>query len=172
MATIAAIDYRRTDERNHVWLNPYWISSAVMVGADCEDKGAILFSFPKVKSYFIEQIVFQVITAFTASTTIDVGYGTLATDAVTTGGNITVGAKDGYIKTADITVGTAGWYGNLTATNSAWYAAKAAPSYAAPYLLVGAATSVPVIYVSMANSGTIAAGLGRVHVLLTEIPGY
>lgn len=172
MATITAIDYRRTDERNHVWLNPYWISSGIMVGADCEDKGAILFSFPKVKKFYIEQVVLQVVTAFTANTTITIGYGTLATDAVTTGGDITVVDADEYLLNADITIGTAGWYAATTANTSDWLTAKAAGTHAAPYVLTGAATSVPVIYASMANAGTIAAGTARLHVLLTEIPGY
>jgi len=172
MATITAIDYRRTDERNHVWLNPYWISSGIMAGPACEDKGAILFSFPKVKKFFIEQVVLQVITAFTANTVITIGSGTLATDAVTTGGDITIVDADEYLLNADITVGTAGWYASTTSTTSDWLAAKILGSYVAPYVLTGAVTDVPVIYASMTNSDTIAAGAARLHVLLTEIPGY
>jgi hypothetical protein len=143
-----------------------------MVGADCEDKGAILFSFPKVKKYFVEQVVFQVITAFTSSTLINVGLGTLATDAVTTGGDITIVDLDEYIKQDDITVGTAGWYASDTAHTSDWMAAKILGSFVEPYLIIGAASTVPAVYVTMTNTGTIAAGTGRVHMMITEIPGY
>ena len=172
MATVTAIDYRRTDERNHVWLNPYWISSGVMVGADCEDKGAILFSFPKVKKFCIEQVVLQVIVGFTSNTVITIGSGTLATDGVTTGGDITIVDADEYLLNADITIATAGWYGPTTANTSDWLTAKVAGTHAAPYILTGAATTVPVVYATMTNSGTIAAGTARLHMLITEIPGY
>ena len=171
MATITAIDYRRTDLRNHVWTNPYWITSGAVSAVDSDDKGAILFSFPKVKSYFIDKVVVQITTALTASTTIDVGYGTLATDAVTTGGDITIVDADEYFKTADLSAVTAGYYGPTTANTSDWLTAKIAGTWAAPYVFTGAATNVPCIYASVTNAGVISAGIFRVHVMITEIPG-
>jgi hypothetical protein len=172
MSTITAIDYRRTDVRSHTWLNSWWITSAIMVGADCEDKGAILFSFPKVKKYFVEQVVVQITTAFTASTTLNIGSGTIATDAITTGGDVTIVDEDEYLLSADLTVATIGWYGSTTANTSDWLAAKILGSYVAPYTITGAASTTPVIYASWANAGTILAGKARVHVMLTEVPGY
>jgi len=143
-----------------------------MAGVDCEDKGAILFSFPKVKVYFVEQVIFQVIVPFTSSTLIDIGTGTLATDAVTTGGDVTIVVADAYLKQTDITVGTAGWYASDTAHTSTWLTAKIAGSFAAPYTITGAATTVPIVYATITNTGTITAGTGRVHMMITEIPGY
>jgi len=172
MATITAIDYRRNDLRNHVWPNPYWISSGVINGIDSEDKGALLFSFPTVKHILVQMAVFQVITAFTVNTLIDVGTGTIATDDITTGGDITVVDLDEYIKQGDITVGTAGWYGSTTGNASDWLVAMIAGSWAAPFKILGAATTVPVVYATISNVGTIAAGTGRFHMLVYDVPGF
>ena len=171
MATIVCIDYRRTDLRANVFETPYWITSGLMVGDDCEDLGALLFSFPDANHrVFVHMCVVQVVAAFTAGTTIDVGSGTIATDAVTTGGDITIVDLDEYIKTADVTIGTIGFYGSTTGNTSDWLTAMIAGSYAAPFLITGAATTVPVVYVSMANAGTIVAGTARVHMLISRVP--
>lgn len=170
MATITGLDYRRTDQRTNLMETPFWITSGLINGAAAEDLGAILFSFPKAGEInFIHMVVFEVVVAFTTGTTIDVGLGTIADDD--TPATVTIVDLDEYIKNSDITVGTPGVYGSLTATTSDWLTAMIAGSFAAPFVLTGAASTVPVIYASLANSGTIAAGSGRVHVLLSKVPG-
>lgn len=171
MTTITAIDYRRTDLRTNVLENPYWITSGLVDATASEDLGAILFSFPTAgQIIFVEQVVCQIVAACTAGTTIDIGSGTLATDAVTTGGDITVVDLDEYIKNDDITEATIGRYASTTSTTSDWLAAKIVGSYAAPYIITGAASTVPCVYATVANSGTISAGTFRVHMLITVVP--
>ena len=170
MTDITCIDYRRTDERKYILDTPMWISSGLMVGSACEDLGAICFSFPEVGvKTIIEQVFYQVVVPFTSSTLIDVGLGTLATDLITTGGVITLVDLDEYIPLATtITVGTAGFY---PPTVSDWCSCKILGVPISPYLLTGAATTVPCVYVTYTNTGTIAAGTGRVHMLVTQVPG-
>jgi hypothetical protein len=171
MTTITAIDYRRTDLRTNVLENPYWITSGLVDATASEDLGAILFSFPTAgQIIFVEQVVCQIVAVCTASTLIDIGSGTLATDAVTTGGDITIVDADEYIKQDDITVGTAGRYASDTAHASDWLTAKIAGSYAAPYIITGAASTVPCVYATVSNTGTISAGTFRVHMLITVVP--
>ncbi|MFA5692549.1 MAG: hypothetical protein WC907_02935 [Acholeplasmataceae bacterium] len=168
MAEKTVIDYRRTDQRTNVLHNPFWITSGLLVGSACEDKYAVCFSFPTAgELVYIEQIIFEVVAAFTAGTTIDVGVVTLATNAITTGGKGTTVDDDDFIANTDVTVATPAMY---APTASDWVTAKAAAAKAAPYVLTGAATTVPTISVLMANAGTIAAGTGRVHVLITKSP--
>jgi len=171
MTTITAIDYRRTDQRTHTWLNPYWISSAVISAVDSDDLGAILFSFPTAgRLYIVEQVVVHVLVACTASTTFDLGSGTLATDAVTSEGDITIVDLDEYFKTADFAVTLGGQLGSTTGNTSDWLAAKILGSWVAPYIITGAATTVPCVYATITNSGAISAGSIRVHMLITEVP--
>lgn len=171
MATITCLDYRRTDQRIQTLENPYWLSSGIVSAVDSDDKGALLFSFPRAGELIIvQEVVVQNIAAITAATTIDVGSGTIATDAVTTGGDITIVDADEYIKTADVVLTASTVWGPTTSNTSDWLTAKAAGTYAAPRIIVGAASTVPVIYVSVANSGAISAGTFRVHVLVTRVP--
>lgn|SRR5574343_215346 len=172
MTTTTIIDYRRTDLRTNVLETPYWISSGRMFGPDCEDLAALCFSFPTAGLItIVMQVVFQVEVAFTSSTLIHVASGTLATDAVTTAGVVTEVDADEYMLHEDITVGTAGYYGCTTSNTSDWLTAKAAGTWAAPLFITGAASTVPCVYVTMTNSGTIAAGYGRLHMLITNVPG-
>lgn len=168
MATLTVVDYRRTDLRTNVLHNPYWISSAEMVGADCEDKVGIAFSFPTAGLVTLVMAVYlQITVGFTANTTINVGSHTLATDVVTTGGVATTVDVDDYLPTADISDVTAA--GLIQAATGDWVTAVAAGTGAVLYI-VGAATTVPAVGVAFANAGTIAAGKCRVHMLVTQIP--
>lgn len=172
MATITCLDYRRTDLRTNVFENPYWITSGLVSAVAADDKGALLFSFPKAgQIILIEAVVVQNVAAITASTTINIGSGTLATDAVTTGGDITIVDADEYVATADVALTAATLWGPTTANTSDWLTAKAAETYAAPRVITGAATTVPCVYASVANSGAISAGTFRIHMLITVIPG-
>lgn len=169
---MAMYDWRRTDLRTNVLETPYWITSAECLGATCEDAENVVFSFPTPGLVtIIHELILQVVSPLTAGTTITVGSGTLATDLITTGGVCTNVDVDEYLLAADITVGTAGFYGPVTAHTSDWLTAAAAKTYAAPRFIVGADTTVPVIYFVCTNAATILSGSLRIHALISNIPG-
>ncbi len=178
MATIALLDYRRPDLRKQTLENPVWIASGVF-GKEADDAGALLFSFPTKpvpdnltpystyapagdlglsgKCYMIEDAVIEIIEAFAGGTvTIDVGQGTIATDAAVDGENITYSAVDGIVDNTDITEGTIGFY-------------KSAVSGMPRTLITNADTSTPCIFAALASSGTITAGKARLHLKLSRI---
>lgn len=167
-STITA-DVRRTDLRTNVYETPYWITSGDLGIV----KGAIIaFSFPTAGLItFVHNFVVQVTTNYTAGSTFTVGTGTLATDLITTAGDVTIVDVDEYILAADITATAAAYYGPLTATGSDWLTAVVAQSYVAPYIITGAATAVPCVYATLANAGAVAAGAARIHMLISNVPG-
>ena len=170
MAIKTVVDYRRRDLRNNTLENPFWITSAVFCCVECEDKYGVLFSFPVPgQIVIVQEVMLELLVAITAASTIDIGYSTLATDDVTTDGVATTVDDDDYIKSADVTIATPGYY---SAATSDWLTLKAAgiPS-AAPYRITGADTTVPCVTVTTANVGTILAGQARLHMLITVIPG-
>lgn len=172
-ATIAN-DVRRTDLRTNVYETPYWITS----GDLGITKGVILaFSHDTVgKVTFVHNFVIQIITAYTAGSTFTVGFGRLASVGVTTAGDITTDAggtgcaADAYCLAADITATTAGYYGPLTATGSAWLTAVVAQSYVSPFKIDGLA-ACHTVYATLANAGAVAAGAARIHMLVSHVPG-
>lgn len=172
MATQTIVDYRRTDLRIQTLENPYWITSGVASAVACDDKAGLFFSFPNAGEVIIVQdVVVENIVAITAGTTIDIGLGTLATDAVTTAGVLTVVDDDEYVKTADVVLTATTCWGSTVGNKSDWCTASAAMTYESPRVLVGAATTVPCIYALVANGGAISAGTFRLHMLITRVPG-
>ena len=173
MATIACLDYRRTDQRIQTLENPYWLTSGVVSAVAAKDKGALLFSFQKAGEItIVKEVIIENIEAITAATTIDLGSGTLATNAITTGGDITVVDADEYVAAADVVLTLAAFWGSTTTNKSDWLTAHLAQStIAAPRCITGAATTVPCVYASVANAGAILVGKFRVHMLVTRIPG-
>ena len=173
MATVAiAQDVRRTDQRTNVLGNPYWISSGVIDGSlvTLDDQYVTLFSFPTAGEFiFVEQVICEIILAFTAGTTISFGLCTLATDIITTGGVGTTVDDDEFLEAADITATTAGYYHPAAAAGNDWLTAKIAAVPTAPYMLTGAATTVPTVMAIGANAGTIATGKARLHMLINRI---
>lgn len=171
MATTELIDYRREDQRRYIY-QPYWISSGEVCGVASDDLAAVVFSFPAAKyltsNILIEKVGFQVTQAFAGGTiTVDVGACTLATDDVVTGDDSTDVDADDYVPTADITSGTLGMY--FAATGD-WITAKLLMTELTPVIIVPADTTVPAVAVYVTSDATITAGLGRVHMLITEIP--
>ena len=178
MATVALLDYRRPDLRKQTLENPVWIASDVF-GKEADDKGALLFSFPKVpvpdnlnpystyapagdlgmsgKCYMIEDAVIEIIGAFVGGTpSIDVGIGTIATDAAVNGENITYTALDGIVDTTDITEATIGFY-------------KSAVSGMPRTLITNADTNTPCIFATLSSGSAITAGKARLHLKLSRI---
>lgn len=178
MSTIALLDYRRPDLRKQTLENPVWIASDVF-GKETDDKGTLLFSFPKVpvpdnlspystyapagdlglcgKCYMIEDAVLEIIEAFAGGTvTLNVGAGTIATDAAVSGDNITYSANDGIVDTTDLTLGTIGFYKSAVATMPRT-------------LITNADTSTPCIFAALASSAAITAGKARLHLKLSRV---
>lgn len=169
MTDIAIVDYRRTDLRNTYQHHPVWLESASF-GKEIDDKAGILFSFPTVegKAVIVHDIVCKIITPFAGGTVVlNIGAHTLATDAVTTGGNATIVDIDDYIPTASITNGTAGVYAPATGD---FVTAKAAGTNAAPQTITPADTTVPCISATLTSDATITAGEARVLALVSYIP--
>jgi len=169
------LDLRRTDLRTGVLANPYWITSAD-IGIACDDKDAVLFSFPVTKSVspgygnnviLIHAMVYQVVTAYNGTSDILVGVGSLATDDVTTDGSITDVDVDEYFKTGEITVATPGYYVPATGDVVAIWAATTWANYAK---IVPADSTVLCIEAQL-TGGTITTGAGRLHVLISVVPG-
>jgi len=172
MATVACIDYRRTDQRTNVLENPYWITSGLIncAAVTVKDKGLLLFSFPSAaRVTILHDIVVQNILAITASSTIVIGFGTIATNAAVTGDDITYNATDGVMATGSEVLTIATVWG--PAAGSTWVTAAAAAAYSASRVFVGAATACPCLFMVMSNVGTITAGSLRVHCLVSNVPG-
>lgn len=171
MADVTIIqDVRRTDQRTSVLGNPFWLTSGLVdatASAAIDDKYCVLFSFPTAGQFiFIEQIIVEVVLAFTAGTTFSIGSSTLLTNDVTTGGVGTTVDEEEYMEAADITATTAGFYHPAAAAGNDWLTAKIAAVPTAPYMLTGVAAAVPTIHLLAANAGSVAAGKARVHMLV------
>jgi hypothetical protein len=137
-----------------------------------DDLGALLFSFPTAgRIIIVNEVLVQNVAAITAATTIDIGSGTLATNAVTTGGVLTIVDLDEYIKQGDDVLTANTVWGPTTGNTSDWLTAKVAGTYAAPRFILGAASTVPCVYATVANGGAISVGTFRVHMLITILPG-
>jgi len=169
MATTEILDLRRTDERSSTPNGPFWITSGE-VNSDADDLGAVLFSFPKANTrYLIHQAVADVTEAFVGGTVAcTVGIGTLATDAVTTGGDVTIVDVDDTLDATDLSTMAA--IAVLFATSSDLGAAIVANTgVAGTSYIVGAAATVPCIYAKLTSDAAITAGKMRVKLLVTEL---
>jgi hypothetical protein len=167
MATSTILDGRRTDQRTNVRVNPFWITSAELTKAS-DDKGFLFFSFPEaLGDYFIHNVLFEVVTGFAGGTiTIDIGLGTLATNDITTDGDVTIVDKDEYIVNTDIVHGTPGYY---TPDGGDWFTAWLAGNLDTQ-IIAGADTTVPAIYATMVSDAAITAGSGYLHAMVSKLP--
>ena len=165
-------DKRRNDDNRTMW-TPYWLVSNEFDYADADGTDVcLLWSFPKAKYgnsiILIQQMAIQVTTLYAGgSPSLEVGAWTIATDAVTAGGVITVVDADEYIPSADITETTAGLYWALT---GGWIAAALLRTNAGSEVITPADTTVPCIAVSGAASGS--AGAARVLMQVIEVPTF
>ena len=169
MATIA-VDARRQDDKRTLW-TPYWVQSKEIYPAQVLANAAVLWSFPAAKygnrRIEIRGCAVQLVTAYTGGTpAINIGSGTLATDAVTTGGTVTTVDVDEYIPAADVTCATPAWY--FAATGD-WITSALLMTKVAPVVITPADTTVPCVTATCAASA--AAGMFRVIMELCEIPG-
>jgi hypothetical protein len=172
MTTTEMIDYRRTDLRIQTLENPYWITSAEASCVADDDLAAVLFSFTPTdygSLVLVHYICIQITEGLdgAGTETLDIGACTLATDAVTTGGDTTDVDADEYIPTADITLATPGVY---WPDGGDYFTARVANLWAAPASIVPAATTVPCIAGYAASDNTITAGKYRFHALISKVP--
>ncbi len=172
MSTTTMIDYRRADLRTSVLETPYWISSGEMSYEDSDDKAAVMFSFPAAVytrgRILIMAMCFQVTTlGNTGTPVLTVGQCTIATDTVTTGGVVTDVDVDYYFVDTAITEETAGYY---FPPSGSYLDAVAAQTWAGTDVITPADATVPCIQV-ITTGGTITNGNGRLHILITELPG-
>jgi hypothetical protein len=165
---MAVLDLRRTDQRTNIRLNPLWVVSSVIT-KDADDAEAILFSFPLAGGdYVIHNIMLDCTAAFATTGTADllVGYGTIATDAITTGGAITETDDNEYFVTHEPATGYSfplvaeAQTGSDFAVDRSKYHAQT---------IVGADADVPCIYASLTADAAITAGAARIHVLMSKI---
>ena len=164
---MAILDLRRDDQRAHTLANPVWLTSAE-VNAAADDKEAVLFSFPKAgQKIFIHNAFVDVSEAFVGGTVAcTIGSGTLATDAVTTGGAVSIVDVDDYLDATDVSTMAA--IGLLIATHSDLGAAIIANTeVAVARMITGAAATVPIVYAKLTSSATITAGKFRVKLLVS-----
>ncbi len=104
---MAMKDLRRTDERDHVWMNPFWMSSGwIDYGANGDE--AVFFSFPAAKGNvtLLYEAVFQVVQIFDGTPDMLIGLGTIPLESTTDGGTVSVVVADEIFETGDITLGT------------------------------------------------------------------
>lgn len=172
MSTATVQDYRRTDQRTNVLETPFWISSAIVDGAvvsGLKDKACILFSFPTAgQKIVLWDFAVEIITGFTATTVIDIGSYTLATDAVTTGGDATLVDVDDYVPQGSITATDAAWYYPAAGD---WLTARAAGTHVAVANLITGAASTVYCIAATPQTATIIVGQMQLHVLISIIPG-
>lgn len=171
------IDYRRTDLRTNVLETPFWITSGEVDGAASEDLAAMLFSFPVASRHtVVHEILVQITTVFTVSAgavVMTLGTGTLATDAITTGGTVTDSDVDEMIEdgATDVTFATLGYYAPKTGDFATAKAAGLLNDKSV--LIVGAASTVPCVCMYLSNAGgAISTGKLRVHMLISNVPGF
>lgn len=166
MADIAAIDKRRQDRRTAVHTQtPFWVQSG-LIEKDCAAKGAILFSFPKGTSptavYAVHAAVVKVEEAFDGDAALTIGKGTIATDAVTTGGVVTIVDADYHLVDADITKTVNAFSPQASSAMFTALGTGALP------LIIGADAAVPVVYASLTQT-TMTTGKARVMLLLSRV---
>ena len=174
MATGTVLDLRRTDLRSNVLSNPYWITSGE-ISPDCDNKDAILFSFPKTASIspgygscivLVHMMVVEVVTAFNGTAVIVIGTGSITSDAITTSGLITDITVNEYFEDGDIAEDTIGF--NVPSGGN-YLALLAAGTYSVYAQIVPADTTVICIEAQL-TGGTITTGSAYVHVLISQIP--
>lgn len=161
------LDLRRTDERDHVWYNPFWVSSAELT-PDADDKEAVFFSFPTVRGAqtLLYEAVFEVLAVFDG-TGVDalVGIGTIPLETSTDGATVTAVDADEIFQTGDITITTAGFY---YLSGGDMFVALAAGSPGV--IITNADAAVPVVYASLTATSAITVGRGRLHLLMSILP--
>lgn len=160
------LDLRRTDERDHVWYNPFWVSSGEL-SPDADDLEAVFFSFPTVRGAqtLLYDAVFEVLQVFNGTPDTLIGIGTIPLETSTTGATVSVVDADEIFQTADIDLTSAGWT-YLSGGDMLTALAAGGPGV----IITNADATVPVVYATLTATGTITTGRGRLHLLMSILP--
>lgn len=153
-------DRRRTDTRDEIQGNTFWITSAEIDVAEVGGAGSVvLFSFPAGSTWIIEKCALDVLTNLNAGT-VTIGHGTLPLDTTAESGTLTTTTADSLWATAlgDETSGTIFDIYSLSTAGSL-----------DPLALVGADATVPVV---IATITTAATGKFRVHLQVSKLPSF
>ncbi|MFA5542463.1 MAG: hypothetical protein WDA47_01710 [Bacilli bacterium] len=172
-AATTMLDLRRQDQMRTLW-TPYWLTSSEVYGPDADDKAAVVFSFPAAvfgtRLIKVLECAFQVVTPYAGgSVSINVGLGTIATDAAVDGDTVTEVDEDEYIATAHITEGTAALY---WCQASDWLTAKLLGTNQSNEIITPADATVPCVVVYVTSDAAITAGAGRVLMQVVEVPKF
>ena len=149
-------DRRRVDPRDFIQGYTYWITSDEIDIADTGATGIVIHAFDKAGStYIIDGCILEVLTDLNAGS-VNVGHGTLPATDTAESGTLTTTTADSLWATAtgDETSGTIMSWDDLGA---------------APVILDGAESTVPVVIATVATAAT---GKFRVHFRVSEIPTY
>ena len=176
--TVAMYDYRRTDVRRNTLANPYWLTSLEIDWADCEDKAAVLFSFPLAKYpdfIFMHQAMVLLTEAVAGAGTVvlDLGIYTLALDSDTTGGTeTTLVDVNRFIDTGAFTLATPALYHQDAAATGIGTEMAAGAFSTAISVLTPVDADVPAICATMSDgAATLTGGSAIFYVLISEVPG-
>jgi hypothetical protein len=171
------IDYRRTDQRTSVLETPFWLTSGEVDGAASEDLAAMLFSFPVASRHIVvHEILVQITTVFAVSAgavVMTLGTGTIPLETSTTGCTVTDSDVDEMIAdgATDVTFATLGYYEPRTGDFATAKAAGLLNDKSV--LIVGVAAAVPTVCMYLSNAGgAISSGKLRVHMLISNVPGF
>lgn len=163
---MAMIDFRRTDERNNIRPNPFWVRSARMnwdgkVGftAVMDDNEAVFMSFPKggkgVFPVVIQAVIVEILTAFVGGTpAIAIGSGTIPTLNSTDGDTVTVTAANSIMATAVVLPAATG--------------EKLAYPLLVPFIVTPADATTPVFLAALTSGSPITDGALRINMLVSE----
>ncbi len=165
------IDYRRTDLHNQLLGSTYTITSGEITGT-ADDKEGVLFSFPATKYgngvIIVNYLMLEVIEAFDSTPVCTFGFGTLATDDVTTGGAIAIVDVDMLMTDA---VGACDATG-VKIQGASGFVTGSVTSIPATQvdMIVPVDADVPMVYCKLTATGTITTGSMYFHMNITEMP--
>lgn len=188
------LDLRRADLRGNVLSNAYWITSAE-INKDADQLAALLFSFPigvddvnDIGAAYgrdlivVHEVILEVITAFVGGTSpypnIMIGRATIATDDITTGGDVTFDDayplydEDVYLGKSDVTLTTAGWYGNGS-FGMKWQNSRKGQIIDTFTTITPVDATVRCVVAHVQGHGSselLTAGRARLHMMISRVP--
>lgn len=181
MTTGTVLDCRRADLRSNVLETPYWITSGEITHS-ADDQDAVLFSFPIASSVspgygtttiIVQECCLEVVTAVAgdgATVAATIGKGTLATDAVTTGGDSTDVDVDEYWAATDGAADFAAAGRHFPTHGSDWVTDRILGVGGAGYIITPADTTVPTVVAYITADAALTAGSCYFHMLILVVP--
>lgn len=162
---MSMIDYRRTDVRDNIRPNPFWIRSQKMefggklgFNSVMDDNESVFMDFPlEDKGAFpviIMGVLIEILTAFDGTPSMSIGDGTIASYLDSDGATVTPVGATSIAATGVVLPAAAG--------NKLVY------PLAAPFVLIPANTTTPVLYAALTAIGAVTQGAVRINILASE----